>query len=102
MLTDDGSSETLTSSWDKSDDQNPAIFYVWRRFPSGERAIQPRSDSPTYIHYGAGVLEVCGDSPFQLRGLYWTIEGVTGEMNFSSHNGKLCKSYDEAVALFDQ
>jgi hypothetical protein len=95
MLMDTGWSETLAGHWGRSDDGHPAIFYIWRRFPTNG------AEAPGYIQYGAGVLEVCGGPPLQVRGPYWTSEQHGGTVTLAAHKKTICKSHEEAVALFD-
>lgn len=102
LLAETGSSETLASSWGRSDDRNPAIFYVWRRHPLalGEGVDGTDADPPGYIQYGAGVLEVCGEGGCHLRGPFWTDERHAGNVLFDRHQAKVCNSYRDATALF--
>lgn len=99
MLAETGTSETLASSWGRSDDLNPAIFYVWRRHPPASAALRA-DDSPGYIQYGAGVLEVCSEGGCHLRGPYWTDERHVGNVFFDRHEAKVCNSYRDAADLF--
>lgn len=98
MLMETGWSETLAGHWGRSDDGHPAIFYIWRRFPTND---VDGAEAPGYIQYGAGVLEVCGSTPFRIRGPYWTSERHGGTVTLTEHKKTICKSHDEAVSLFD-
>jgi len=101
LLTETGWSETLASRWGRSDDGNPAIFYIWRRYP-GLAGSGPDADEGKlgFIPYGAGVLEICGDSPYVLKGPYWTSEQQMGQMQFEGRDPGLCKSFADAEVLF--
>jgi len=97
-----GWSEALATSWGKSDDGNPAIFYVWRRFPKqfeGEADLEDAA--PGFIEYGAGVLEICGDAPYVIKGPYWTCDWHSGQVLCNVRDRKVSKSFEEAASLFD-
>jgi hypothetical protein len=98
MLMENGCSETLASRWGRSDDHRPTVYYLWRRFPAGEDS----GDSPGYIRHGAGLIEVCGERNFRLRGPYWTDQRRSGDLSFKWHRRRVCDSYDEAIELFEE
>lgn len=98
MLMETGWSETLAGRWGRSDDDHPAIFYIWRRYPANE---VDDAEGPGYIQYGAGVLEVRGGPPFGVRGPYWTSERHGGTVTLSHHRNTICKSHDQAAALYE-
>jgi hypothetical protein len=98
MLMETGWSETLAGHWGRSDDGHPAIFYIWRRYPAND---VNSAQTPGYIQFGAGVLEVCRGTPFRVRGPYWTSEHHGGTVTLAAHKKTICKSHEEAVALFD-
>ena len=100
-LMETGWSETLASSWGKSDDGNPAIFYVWRRFPRQPEDDADLDDTPGFIHHGAGVLEICGNAPYVIKGPYWTCERYSGQVLSELRHRKVSRSFKEAAALFD-
>ena len=102
MLAETGSSETLASSWGRSDDRNPTVFYLWRRHPQASAAPEADDGDPGYIQYGAGLLEVCTEGGVHLRGPYWTDERHVGDVLFESHSVKVRNSYRDAAALFEK
>jgi len=101
LLTETGWSETLASRWGLSDDGNPAIFYVWRRFPSSIDGAVDADGKLGFIPYGAGVLEVCGEYPYVLKGPHWTSERHIGEMCFEERDPKVCRSFADADLRFN-
>jgi hypothetical protein len=99
MLMSDGSSETLASAWGRSDSDCPAIFYTWRRFPSGPP--QDPEPGPGFIHHGAGVIEIHSEDPPVLRGPYWTDQGRTGRIYFDHRKRRACETFEDAQRLFE-
>jgi hypothetical protein len=90
LLSERGRSHTIASNWGTTDIGDPAIFYTFRRFPTGSTVGRP------VIRFGTGLLEICGKPPARIVGPYWTDVQTIGQLEFTKASWETYTEFKEA------
>lgn len=85
-------SDTSTITADRDARQGKTLYFTYSNIVTPEHA--PRSPA----HHGAALLDVVGDAPASLSGMYWTARLTTGSMSLTLVDRKTDRPGDEAIA----